>query len=308
MAATEILLVVQKGDHSLGYYDFASGAELARVALDPYPHEFTLSPDGRHAYACHFGVALAEDEGPGGHTVSIVDVAARKRTGALDCGPYRRPHGIACDAAGALYVLSEGGSRLLVARDPATGGFGQDQPTGGEGSHIVSVTRDGRLAFCSNMRSGTVTALFPQDPERPPVPFRVGERPEGSVLDAAEARLYVAVRESHHIAVIDVQRLRLLDPIPTPPGPVRLCWGPEGLLVAPLYHDQSLALVHPSGTVQAVVPLPERPISAGFHAPSGLALASTFGDRVCLVDARAGRLVREIATRADPDPVAVVAA
>ncbi|HEX9842333.1 MAG TPA: hypothetical protein VGC20_06260 [bacterium] len=307
MAAKDTLLVVQKGDHSLGYYDFESGEELARVALDPFPHEFTLSPDGRHAYACHFGVALAEDEGDGGRTVSVVDVAGRRRVGTLDCGAFRRPHGIACDASGALYVLSEGSSRLLVARDPAAGRFEQDQPTGGKGSHILSVTRDGGVAFSSNLFSGTVTALFPQDPERAPVEFPVGERAEGSVLDEAEERLYVTVRESHRIAVIDVKRLRLLDPIPTPPGPVRICWGPDGLLVVPLYHDQSLALVHPSGTVQSVVALPGKPISAGYHAASGMALASTFGDRVCVVDARGERLVRSIPTRKDPDPVAVVA-
>jgi len=306
MAGQDVLLVVQKGDHSLGYYDFASGEELARVALDPYPHEFTLSPDGRFAFQCHFGVALAEDEGPGGNTISIVDVDARRRVGSLDCGQWRRPHGIACDAAGGLYALSEGTSNLLVAGDPHAGRFDRAQPTGGKGSHILSVTRDGRLAFSSNMLSGTVTALFPQDPERPPVSFPVGERPEGSVLDAQDERLYVVVRESHRIAVIDTRKLEMLEPIPTPPGPVRICWGPDGLLVVPLYHDRSLALVDPAGAVRQVVPLPDRPISAGYHADSGTALASTFGDRVCLVDTRTGKHVRSIATRADPDPVAVV--
>jgi len=306
MATASVLLVVQKGDHSLGYYDFATGSPLHRVPLEPYPHEFTLSPDGRFAYQCHFGVALAEDEGPGGHTVSIVDVHARRRTGALDCGPHRRPHGIACDARGGLYVLSEASSHLLVAHHPESGRFDQVQPTGGDGSHIVTVTEDGRLAFASNMRSGTVTALFPQDPERPPVVFPVGERPEGSVLDADEQRLYVTVRESHRLAVIDVRQLRMLEPIPTPPGPVRICRGPAGQLVVPLYHDRSLALLEPSGALRHRVPLPERPISAGYDPSSRMALASTFGDHVCVVDVRAGRLARSIATRADPDPVAVI--
>lgn len=308
--ADAVLLVVQKGDHSLGYYDFESGEELERVEVDPYPHEFTLSPDGRLAYQCHFGVALAEDEGPGGNTVSVVDVAARKRVGTLDCGTYRRPHGIACDAESQVYALSEGTSHLLVAHDPTSGRFDQAQPTGGRGSHILALTRDGRLAFSSNMVTGTVTALFPADPERPPVVFEVGERPEGSVLDADEARLYVCVRESHRLAVIDVERLEMLEPIPMPPGPVRICRGPEGLLVVPLYHDRSLALVDPAApadrAVRAQVPLPDRPISAGYDAATGTALASTFGDRVCLVDTRAARLQRSIATRADPDPVVVV--
>lgn len=50
MALREVMVVVQKGDHSLGYYDFETGRELGRVGVDPFPHEFTLSSDGRVAY------------------------------------------------------------------------------------------------------------------------------------------------------------------------------------------------------------------------------------------------------------------
>jgi hypothetical protein len=60
----DVMIVVQKGDHSLGYYDFANGTELGRTTVDPFPHEFVLSADRQFAYSCHFGVALAEDEGP----------------------------------------------------------------------------------------------------------------------------------------------------------------------------------------------------------------------------------------------------
>ncbi len=81
MSAREVIVVVQKGDHSLGYYDFETGAELDRVLIDPFPHEFAISPDGRLAYMAHFGVPLAEDEGPGGNTVSVVDIQARRRVG-----------------------------------------------------------------------------------------------------------------------------------------------------------------------------------------------------------------------------------
>lgn len=306
MTGKQALIVVQKGDHSLGYYDLESGGELGRVPLDPYPHEFVLGPDGRHAFICHFGVALAEDEGPGGNTVSIVDLASRSLAGALDCGDFRRPHGIALDQAGALYVLSEGTSRLLTAHNPHDGRFDQDQPTGGKGSHIVSVTPDGRVAFSSNMFSGTVTAIFPRDPERPPVEFPVGKRAEGSVMDPDGERCFIVIRESNLIAVIDARTLKMSASLPTPPGPVRICHGPPGMLLVPLYHDRSLALMDLAGEVLAVVPLPDRPISVGYHEAGRMALCSTFGDQVCLVDVDQRRLARTIHTRKDPDPVAVI--
>src|ERR1035437_4222948 len=31
---SEVMVIVQKGDHSLGYYDFRTGAELGRTPLD----------------------------------------------------------------------------------------------------------------------------------------------------------------------------------------------------------------------------------------------------------------------------------
>ncbi len=304
--ARTVMTVVLKGDHALGYYDFETGAELGRVAVDAFPHEFTLDPAGRHAYLAHFGVALAEDHGPGGHTVSVVDLAARRRVGTVECGEYRRPHDVAFDAAGRLYVLSEGASRLLVLDDPASGRIQRALPTGGQGSHKLAVLASGSIAFSSNMYSHTVSALFPDEPERPPVVIRVGNRPEGSVLDPEERRLFVMNREDAQISVIDVRRLAVTETIAVPPGPVRVCRTPEGAFLVALYHDRSLVVLDPGGRVSLRVALPERPISIGYHPPTRTALLSTHAHEVCCVDLGKGRLARAIKTGMDPDPMTVL--
>jgi len=297
----DVIAVVQKGDHAVCYYDL-EGEELARVALDPYPHEWAVSPDRSRAYISHFGLALAEDEGPGGNTVSVLDLPNRRKLGVLDCGEYRRPHGITLDGRGSLYVLSEAGNRLLIADEPSTGRFDRDLPSGGEGSHIVTVSRDGNTAFISNMRSHTVSVVFPEDPDYLPVELDSGRRPEGSVLDRDQERLYVACRESAQIMVVDAVSLQVLAPIPTRPGPVRLCWDHRQRLLAPLYHDHSLALIDPGSRHIDYIRLPASPVSVGFDADSGLALVSTLGDEVCVIDVEARSLDRRISTRADPDP------
>ena len=94
-SARDVVVVVQKGDHWLGDYDFHTGEELARVPVDPFPHEFAISPDGRLAYVANFGVALAEQDGPGGNSLSIVDLQAQLRVAIFDCGlwfPNTRNH------------------------------------------------------------------------------------------------------------------------------------------------------------------------------------------------------------------------
>lgn len=306
MAVRDVILVVQKSDHSLGYYDFETGEELARVPVDPFPHEFTLSADRRTAYLASFGVALAEHPGPGGNSVSIVDVPGRQRIGTVHCGEYRRPHDVAMDGEGTLYALSEATGYLLVVRKPASGQFDHALPTRGVGSHMVSVRRDGSVAFCSNMESDTVSAVFPGEPDRPAVVLPVGKHPEGSAFDAEERRLYVMNRENAEISVIDVARSAVVGSIKTPPGPVRVCRVGDRLLVA-LYHGCGLLLVDLNDPAkQRTVTLPARAISVGYHAPSRTALLSCHDQRVYLVDTVARKVMRSIGTRSDPDPVAVV--
>lgn len=307
MEARDVVVVVQKDDHSLGYFDFVTGAELRRVPLPAYPHEFAISGDGCFAYSCHFGLKLAEDQGPGGDEVSVVDLAAARCVRSISCNGWRRPHGIAFDAAGRLYVLSEGSSRLLVIPDPETGMIVRALPTGGKGSHIVAVTRDGALAFCSNMFSGSVSVLAPEDDDAPVRVVAVGARPEGSAFDAAEERLLVCNRESADIAVIDVARQEVIARIATPPGPVRIARRAAAEFVVACYHDQSMIVVDVDrGEVTRRVALPGKPVSAGFDPRSGLALAGLLPSGLCVVDPGAGRVVREIATRAGPDPMAVL--
>ena len=307
VSAHDALVVVQKGDHSLGYYDLHSGAELHRVSLDPFPREMALAPDGRRAYVGHFGVALAEDPGADGRTVSVVDLRRRRRVGLLDCGEYRRPLGVAVDLAGAAYVLSEGAGRLLVWRRPTSGPPDVVLATGAEGAQLVTVSRDGLLAFVSHPRSRTVTALFPGDPDRPPVTIPVGAGPEGSVLDEDERRLYVACREAAQVSVIDVKRLVVASAIRTAAGPMRASHDGGGVLLVPLHADRSLAIVDmPAGLRQRRVPLPAPPVSIGYHGPSGYALVATLGHEVCVVDVKKGRVARRITTRRDPDATVVV--
>jgi len=302
----DVVVVVQKGDHSLGYYDLETGIELGRTAIDPFPHEFALSPDRRFAYSCHFGLALAEDKGPGGDTVSVVDLVSQRRTGTIDCGVHRRPHGIAIDRRGRLYILSEATQTLLVVEDPASCRPSATLPTFGRGSHIVTVTADGTKAFCSNMLSGTVTVVFPSDPDRPSVSVPVGRRPEGSIFDLEERHIYVVNRESAEISVIDVQTLTLARSIPTPPGPVRICLDDEGTLLVPLYHHKAIGRFDPDGTCRAIVSVPGAPISIAFHAASRTVLASLHGNVVVLIDRDGFSIRNTFATRRDPDPLAVV--
>ncbi len=302
----DVVVVVQKNDHSLGFFDFPSGTELARVGVPDYPHEFAISPDGRHAYSCHFGLKLAEDEGPGGNEISVVDLEEMRYERSISCGEWRRPHGIAFDERGCLYVLSEGRSALLVIPDPLSGAIDRVLPTAGHGSHIVAVTRDGALAFCSNMVSDTLSVLAPHGDTADPVVLDTGKRPEGSAFDAAEQRLLVCNRESADLTVIDVAGKRVIGRIATPAGPVRIARIAAARFAVACYHDCSIIVVDAdAGKLTQRIALPGKPVSIGIDPHSGLALAGLLPSGLAIADLASGELTRTIATRAGPDPMAV---
>jgi YVTN family beta-propeller protein len=302
-----VALVVHKGDHSIGFYALPSGTETGCIEVDRYPHELAISADGRLALVTHFGVALAEHEGAGGNSVSVIDIEARRRVARLDCGVHRRPHGIALDSRGRVMVLSEATSHLLVFDHAIGGELRSTHATGGRGAHMVTVTRNGSVAFCSNMLSGTVSVVDLDNGNAPPVVIAVGARPEAAVLDDAERRLYVVNRESGDVAVIDVASRRVCDRIAAGAGPVRICWADDGTLLVALYHARELVRIDPARhAVITRLPLPDAPISIAFDALRDTVYMSTLGQEVVAVDLPAARISGRFATRADPDPVALV--
>jgi YVTN family beta-propeller protein len=265
------------------------------------------SPDGSKAFITQFGVALAEDPGFGGNTVSIVDIRARRRLGTLDCGEHRRPHGIDLDNAGQIYVASELTNHLL--RFPGSAGApNMLLPTRGEGSHFVRVDGLGTWAYCSNMFSNSLSVLDLRQGADPLV-ITVGERPEGSVLSRDESRLFVTNRESSSLSVIDTATCRRLPDIKTPPGPVRVCRDDGGRLLVAHYHGCGLAIIDPENPGrQDFVQLPGRAISVTFDPVTRLSALSILGDEVCLVNVDTLSLETRIATRSAPDPAVVLRA
>ena len=103
-AATERLLVLNKGDATVSFLDPATGKVTATTDVGVGPHEVAISPDGKQAVVCNYG-----DQQPGS-TLSVLDVATGKTLRTIElhkpaegeAAPrqYLRPHGTSsCPAA-----------------------------------------------------------------------------------------------------------------------------------------------------------------------------------------------------------------
>ena len=235
------VVVLHRLEASLGCYDVASGRELFRLPTAEFPHKLCLGPDRRLAYVSEYGLPGVESEGEGGRTIAIFDLRARARVGTLGTGEFSRPHGIAADRGGRLFVTCEPQRTLLVYRLEDESFFhvvdiGQEIP------HEVTVSPDGRTAFTANIGSGTLTAV---DVMMGVVlrHVEVLERPEGMAFSPDGTLLYVVNRESAAVSIIDAIKIETTGRIDTGQGPVGIAITPDGGRIAfPLFHEDAVQI------------------------------------------------------------------
>ncbi|BDG01807.1 cytochrome D1 domain-containing protein [Anaeromyxobacter oryzae] len=176
--------------------DAATGAPVASVGVGAEPEGVAARPDGRV-------VAVTSE---GSDRVDFVDPARGVVLGSA--GTCRRPRGVAFTPDGALAVVACEDDASIAILDgralravstvplpPAT------RPMG------VAISADGRRAYVSGGRAGTVLVV---DLARLEVTGRVrdvGERPWGLALTPDGRKLYVATGPSGDVAVIDTASL-----------------------------------------------------------------------------------------------------
>jgi YVTN family beta-propeller protein len=159
-AGRGLLLVANKGEHTLGIVDPDAGRQLATVPEDGITgHEVIASPDGRTAYVPIYGNSGVGKPGTDGQTLAVIDVSTRQLIHTIDFGRPVRPH---CPKFGPkngmLYISAELTDSIDVL-DPRTQRIVDSIPTGQPESHMFAITRDGKRAYTANVGAGTVSAI-----------------------------------------------------------------------------------------------------------------------------------------------------
>jgi YVTN family beta-propeller protein len=157
---TGYLLVANKGDHTVGLIDPATGKQVAVIdAGGITPHELIASPDGKFAFAPIYGNSGVGKPGTDGSRIAIVDLTTGKLAGGIDFAKGVRPH---CPVfnlrTGMLYVTTELDQTITVI-DPKTRQIVGTIPTGQQESHMLVVSHSGRRGYTANVGPGTVSVL-----------------------------------------------------------------------------------------------------------------------------------------------------
>jgi YVTN family beta-propeller protein len=308
-AADPVLVVVEKKASQVGFYT-AAGERVGGVAVGETPHEMVLDPDGRHLYVSDNGILWMSYKGPGGNTISIVDIKERKKVGVISTGKFHRPHGMSLDPrTHRMIVTSENPDRIVLVDLDARKVI-KDFDNGGEAPHIVTFGPKGEWAYASNTRSDTLGAVNVVTGETKVIP--IGVYPQGSVLSHDGKRLYVTCSQDATIHIIDTATQKNLGKIKADLGVNRIAITPDRkTLVYSIGTDNQMvgfadiATRKQTGTVKLGGP----PLSISLSQDGKYAFAGVQdNDEIEVVSVADRKVVQVIKTPegAGPDPVMAI--
>jgi YVTN family beta-propeller protein len=297
------LLVLNKEDATFVIVDPASGKILGTVPVGQGPHELVASADGKWAFASNYGNGPAP-----GHTISMIDIAAKKELRRIDVAPLSRPHGLAF-VGGKLYFTAEA-SKKIARYDPVADKIDWEFETGQNGTHMVLPTRDAKTIFTSNISSNSVSAIQQgADGKWTQTIIPVGKGPEGIDLSPNGREVWSAHSADGGVSVIDVASKKVLHTIDLgTKRSNRIHLTPDGKLALISDLDAGDLIVLDTATRKEVKRLALGKMPEGVLIPdSSRAFVAVNGDNhVAVVDLKTWTVVSKIATGTGPDGMAWV--
>jgi DNA-binding beta-propeller fold protein YncE len=254
-----LLLVANKGDHTLGLIDPTAGRQIATIDVGGVTgHEVIASPDGRFAYVPIYGNSGVGQPGTDGSSLAVIDIPARKVTGNVDFGHGVRPHCVLVGPKdGLLYVTTELDQAITVI-NPHTLKIVGKIPTTQPESHMLAITRDGRRGYTANVGPGSVSVLDLESRKTITV-IPVAPRIQRVALAIDDRLVFTADQSKPQLAVIDTATNKVKTWIPLPV---------VGYGAAPTRDGRSLLVPLRSGNQVAVVDLGTMKVTHTIDVPS----------------------------------------
>jgi len=213
-----ILLVANKGDHTLGIVDPDAGRQIATVPEDGVTgHEVVASADGRLAFVPIYGNSGVGKPGSDGSNMVVIDIVGRKKVGNVDFSHGVRPHcAVLGPKDGLLYVTTELDQTVTII-DPHTLKIVGAIPTGQPESHMLAITPDGRRGYTANVGPGTVSVLD-MDAQKTIAVIPVAGQVQRISVSVDGRTAFTADQTKPRLAVIDTStnKVKTWIPLPSP--------------------------------------------------------------------------------------------
>jgi YVTN family beta-propeller protein len=309
-AHPEYLLVGNKGDDSISFLNLETGREVSRRPVSAKaPHEIAIA--GQFAAVVNYGSA----------SVDIFNIAFKFIETTIDLGENKNPHGIIALKNGGFVATTEG---VILSPNHDFSKFGsgpcptydwnvESIPTGQEGTHMIAVTPDERLAFTANLRSGTVSQIDLKTKQVKSVP--AGKEVEGIAVTKDGKEVWASVRGENKVIVYDALSLSPLAEIPVGAFPLRILLSPDGKhMVTSNLMDGTISVINvATRTVERTIKVSGRRETAQvtlLFSKDGRRLyaAETGINKIAEIDFETGDLIGRLSAGSQGDGLAIVPA
>jgi len=298
------LLVLNKEDAALVIVDPDSGSVLGRAPTGDQPHEVVVSSDGQYAFASNYGGAPAA-----GHTISMIDLAAKKEVRRIDVAPLSRPHGLDF-AGGKLYFTAEG-SKAIARYDPAANKIDWQFETGQQTTHMVLVARDLKTIFTSNIGSDNVSRIVQgADGRWTQTTIPVGKGPEGIDLSPDGREVWSAGSRDGTVFVVDAASGSVaakIDAGTKRSNRIKLTPDARFALISDVDTGELVVVDAPARTVARRIAVGKQPEGVLIAPDGSRAFVAVNGDnKIAIVDLEAWQVVKTLSPGIGPDGMAWV--
>ncbi len=239
-----VLIVANKGEHTMGIIDPEAGRQLATVPEGGVTgHELIASPDGTTAYVPIYGNSGVGKPGTDGSNMVVIDIASRKVTGNLDFGKGVRPHcAVFGPRNGLLYVTTELENSVSII-DPKSLKIVGSVPTGEPESHMLVISHDGKRGYTANVGPGTVSVLD-LDARKTIAVIPISKTTQRIAISNDDRWVFTADQTSPRLAVIDTATNQVKDWVDLPAPAYGTAPTPDGRwLVAAIQKTSQVAVV-----------------------------------------------------------------
>ena len=257
-AAPGLLLVANKGDHTLGIIDVVAGKQIATVAENGVTgHELAASTDGKLAIVPIFGDSGVGLAGTDGQLLRVIDIAKLKIVATVDFGKGVRPHCAVLEPRKELLYVTTELENCVTVIDPRTWKILGTVPTGQKESHMLAITKDGRRGYTANVGAGTVSVLDLEQRKTMTI-IPICEVAQRISLSIDDRYVFTSDQKKPQLAVIDTRESKVTQWIPMPSN---------GYGTAPTPDGRSLLVCLPRVNKVAVVDLAKMEVRTTIEVP-----------------------------------------
>jgi len=245
----DFLLVGNKGEDSISFINLETGRETRRVSVSgSAPHEIAITPDNVFAAVVNYG----------GAAIDVFEIGRQSKVATIELGENKNPHGLVALKNGGFIATTEGGKSIVqltptIEKPTAPRSIDcpndwtydwtvEAIPTGQDGTHMIAISSDNKIAYTANLGSGTVSRIDLSTKTVKSVP--AGKEVEGIALSKDDSEVWASVRGEDKVVVYDSTSLKKLTEIKVGAFPLRILASPDGTkMVTSNLKDGSVSVI-----------------------------------------------------------------